>query len=77
MKYLFANNVVASLTVGVSYSDTYLTVDNGAIFPTPNVGVEGFHVTLQSPGGGPLEICLCTARAAHLLTLWRVADGTS
>lgn len=77
MKYLFGNNVVASLTLGVAFSDTYLTVDNGAIFPTPDPGNTAFHLTLQGPGGGPLEICLCTARSANILTVQRGADGTS
>ena len=75
-KYIFANNVIATITIAVSIADQYLTVDNGAIFPTPVLGSEQFNVTLQDPAGGAVEICTCTARAANVLTVQRGADST-
>jgi hypothetical protein len=77
MKLLFANNVVQSLVIAAASNDQYLTVDNGAVFPAPAVGIEAFYVTLQSPGGGAVEIALCTARAGNVLTVQRGADSTA
>ena len=77
MKLLFTNNVVQSLTIAVAANDIYLTVDNGAVFPTPAVTIEGFYATLQNPGGGAVEIVLCTARNGNVLTVQRGADSTA
>ena len=76
MKLLFTNNVVQSLVIPAAANDIYLTVDNGAVFPTPASGFEGFYATLQSPGGGAVEIVLCTARNGNVLTVQRGADST-
>jgi hypothetical protein len=76
MRYIFANNVVQQLTIDVVANDIYLTVDNGATFPIPVVGEEAFYATLQSPGGGVVEIVLVTARNGDVLTVQRGADST-
>ena len=76
MRLLFANNVIASLTIAAAANDIYLTVDNGALFPTPGSN-EGFYATLQGPGGGNIEIVLCTSRNGNVLTVQRGADSTS
>ena len=75
-KYIFANNVVAGLSVAALFNDQYITVDNGAAFPSPASGLEAFNVTLQAQGGGQLEICRCTARSGNVLTVERGSDST-
>ena len=75
-KYIFANNVIATLTIAAAVNDIYLTVDDGSIFPLPEAD-EQFNVTLQDPGGGPVEICICTSRAANVLTVQRGADSSA
>jgi hypothetical protein len=77
MKFLFANNVIATLVVQAQAADNAITVDNGAVFPSPALNLEAFYVTLQSPSGGGVEICLCTGRNGNVLTVQRGADATS
>jgi hypothetical protein len=76
MRFIFANNVVQSLTIAAAATDIYLTVDNGAAFPTPAID-EGFYATLQNPGGGAVEIILVTARNGNVLSVQRGADSTA
>ena len=76
-RYIFANNVVATLSIQALFNDQYLTIDNGSIFPSPAAGAEQFNVTLQDPGGGAVEICTCTARNGNVLTVNRGADSTA
>ena len=76
MRFIFANNVVQSLTFAAAANDIYLTVDNGAAFPTPAID-EGFYATLQNPGGGAVEIVLVTARNGDVLSVQRGADSTA
>ena len=77
MRYIFANNVIASLSIAAAPNDIYLTVDNGSIFPTPAPGSTAFYATLQSPAGGAVEVVLCTARNGNVLTVQRGADSTA
>lgn len=77
LRLLFANNVVGTLVIQAQAADNAITVDNGAIFPSPALNIEAFYLTIQSPGGGEVEICLCTGRNGNVLTVQRGADATS
>lgn len=72
------NFAIATLTAGISAVDVSMTVDNGALYPTPG---NGFNVVVWPAGQMPLltnsEIMRVTARATNVLTISRAQEGTT
>jgi hypothetical protein len=61
------NNTASTLNGGINNSTTSITVTNGAVFPS----VGNFRIIIDD------EIILVTARATHVLTVVRGAEGTA
>jgi hypothetical protein len=76
MPVKFANNVSTAISVGISSSETAISVatGSGSLFPTLTVG-DYFFATLISTSGA-FEIVKCTARSGDILTVLRGQDNT-
>lgn len=77
MPCLYANNVVATLSIAVGTIDTVLqlTPGHGVSFPTISLD-QWFYITLIDPATGNLEICRVTERTGDTLVVSRGVDGT-
>lgn len=77
MACLYANNVVATLSIAVGTIDTVLqlTPGHGVSFPTISLD-QWFYITLIDPATGNLEICRVTERTGDTLVVSRGVDGT-
>lgn len=76
MTTLFKNNAWSQLAVaaGSGAVSLSLTAGTGARFPAP--GANTFFVTVEDLNTGQMEIMLCTARVADVLTVTRAQEGT-
>ncbi len=74
LKYIFTNNAESKLAVAIGGGDSSLQVTDGALFPDPVEGAEGFIV--QVIEGGKKAYMTCTARSGNVLTVSR-ADSYS
>ena len=77
MPCLYANNVVATLSIAVGTIDTVLqlTPGHGVSFPTISLD-QWFYITLIDPATGNLEICRVNERTGDTLVVSRGVDGT-
>lgn len=77
MPCLYANNVVATLSIAVGTIDTVLqlTPGHGVSFPTISLD-QWFYITLVDPATGNNEICRVTERLGDTLVVSRGVDGT-
>lgn len=77
MPCLYANNVVATLSIAVGTIDTVLQLSpgHGVGFPTISLD-EWFYVTLVDPATGAVEVCRVNGRMGDTLVVARGADGT-
>lgn len=78
MAVLYSNNAASTLTVGISDSDTSLTVStsSGAEFPDPGVG-DHFYVTLIGDNENLAEVVKVTSRTNDTMTIIRGVDDTA
>ncbi len=78
MAFLYSNDALTTLAVGLSTTQTllYLAVGAGALFPTPSNG-DIFSVTLKNAEGTKTEVCWCNYRSGDTLTVLRAQEGTA
>ena len=78
MAFLYSNDALTTLSVGVSTTQTilYLASGAGALFPTPTNG-DVFSVTLKNSAGTKTEVCWCNYRSGDALTVLRAQEGSA
>ncbi|HVQ52135.1 MAG TPA: hypothetical protein VMS92_18990 [Mycobacterium sp.] len=78
MTFLYKNNAISRLKVGIAPADVSFPVLDGEGVKFPVIAMPGdfFFVTIDDRRTGQVEICKCTARSADVLTVERAQEGT-